>query len=93
MGVHEDLFAPVVEEASFLVEHAIRMLSPREDVDVVVGVRGDCADLAPLPPLRHFAPALDELVLAVAYFNFHVISSLDGESNEGQPIIRVNRLA
>ena len=53
----------------------VRVLGAREDVDVVLRVDRDRADLAPLPARGQLAPALDQLVLAIAGFDNDLVSA------------------
>ena len=64
--VLEDTVAPRVEQLAGLVEDDVWVFGAGEDVDVVLRVDGNGADLAPHPSGRQFAPTAHELILAFA---------------------------
>src|SRR6266568_4462178 len=66
VGVLEETVAPGVEQLARLVEDAVGVFGTREDVDVVSGVDGNRANLAPHPARRELAPTTDELILPLA---------------------------
>jgi hypothetical protein len=64
--VFEDAVAPGVDQPTSGVEDHIRVLRARKHVHVIVRVNGDGADLTPSPAGWKLAPAVYQLVLALA---------------------------
>ena len=63
VGVLKNPLAPGVEESAVAVEDHKGMVGAGEDIDAVLGVDGDAADLIPLSAFRELAPVGDDFVL------------------------------
>jgi hypothetical protein len=58
----EDAFAPASQEVAVAVEHAHRMRTTIEDVDVVLAVDADCRHVAEDPAVGQLRPVLQHPV-------------------------------
>jgi hypothetical protein len=58
----EQAFAPRAQEIAVAIEHHHRVRPAIEDIDVVVEVDGDRADLAPFHAGRHLGPVVADRV-------------------------------
>ena len=62
----EQALAPALEEVAVAIEHHHRMLAAIEDVDVVLAVDRDRADVGQIPAVGQLRPVLDHAIAMLA---------------------------